>query len=366
MTETINGLPLFRAEIESDLEGVLCVSLVDCPAVEINFVAFDAKLPNQRFSVANEEKRLIRGVLMRANYPIYRNDPSMGEYYIVFSAQVIRKIIEKYLLEQRSSNVNLMHLANSNVEGVDLVQIFFKDTASGLSPVGFEEVEDGSAFGEYHVKNDEVWYAIKNGTFRGFSIEGLFSFKPVEKHLNQKDMNIKEKFRNVLVRMRVVTTDKAILVWDGEEDLKQGDKVYVEEEGEERKPAPDGDYKTEDGKIIKVANGVVTEIVDPEAEVAPEEMDDTPDPDEKDPGTREDEDELWARVNNLKEEIESLKKEVDAMRGRQTEMSNQVEKLAKSPAGKQAHEEFDERKGDDANGSAELNRMKRIAGATRK
>ena len=64
-----------------------------------------------------------------------------------------------------------------------------------------------------------------------------------------------------------VTTDKGVLAWDGDEDLKAGDSVYIEDAEGNRTPAEDGDYKTEDGKTIVVVGGQVSEIKDPEAEV---------------------------------------------------------------------------------------------------
>lgn len=68
-----------------------------------------------------------------------------------------------------------------------------------------------------------------------------------------------------------VTTDKAVLIWDGSENLKEGDEVFIQEEGnDEPVVAPDGEYVTEDNKTIVVVDGKVAEIRDPEAEVAPE------------------------------------------------------------------------------------------------
>lgn len=73
-----------------------------------------------------------------------------------------------------------------------------------------------------------------------------------------------------------VATDKAELFWDAEEDLREGMEVFVRggdpEDNAEFQPAPDGDYTTEDGKIIKVVGGKVSEIIDPQAEVAQEEV----------------------------------------------------------------------------------------------
>lgn len=68
-----------------------------------------------------------------------------------------------------------------------------------------------------------------------------------------------------------VSTDKSILYWDSNDNLKEGDEVYVKGENEDFVPAPDGEYITEDNKTIVVTEGKVAEIRDPEAEVAPEE-----------------------------------------------------------------------------------------------
>ena len=68
-----------------------------------------------------------------------------------------------------------------------------------------------------------------------------------------------------------MTTDKGILAWDGDDDLKVGDQVYIEDAEGNRTPAEDGDYKTDDNKIIVVADGKVSEIKDPEVDVEPTE-----------------------------------------------------------------------------------------------
>ena len=71
-----------------------------------------------------------------------------------------------------------MHVDGSEVEGVEMVQFFIKDTARGVSPEGFDGIADGSLFAEFHVTNDEVWARVKDGTFKGFSLEGVFDLEP--------------------------------------------------------------------------------------------------------------------------------------------------------------------------------------------
>lgn len=92
-------------------------------------------------------------------------------------------------------------------------------------------------------------------------------------------LNVSKKLRILLksilsLQMGKVNTDKGMLMWDGDEDLKIGDEVFVEGENEPI-AAPDGEYVIEDGKTIIVAGGLVAEIRDDSAEVADETVEET-------------------------------------------------------------------------------------------
>ena len=269
--------PIYEALVTSEDAGMLRISLVDLPAVESNFLAFakEGEQPAHLYFVRDEERRIVRGVVMRADYPILRRNGDY-EYFIVFRADTIRVMAEKYLAESRQNNVDEMHNHN-NVDEVQMVQYFIKDTAAGIAPAGFEDIADGSLFAEFHVLNDEVWAKVKDGTYRGFSLEGAFELVPEEmKAIPKTDTNMSKikRFKAALARLLAefgnVSTDKGILAWDGDEDLKEGDAVYIEDQEGNRTDAPDGDYVTTDAKTIVVADGKVAEIRDPEAEVAPE------------------------------------------------------------------------------------------------
>lgn len=291
---TIDGIPVYRVLVDDEKDGMVRVSLVDDPAVMSDFVSFDRQKKSQLFAVEDEEKRLVFGVVARADFPIFRKDERLGEHYVIFPASTIREMAQKYLTEGRQDRVDEMHDADE-VDDIHLVQWFIKDTAKGVNPAGFEDIADGSLFAEYHVENDEAWAAIKDGTFKGFSMEVFYTLTPennlgyVEEvvedadgiferiiaALSSPDMNIKNKnnllrkLGRILSSFASVTTDKGVLAWDGDEDLKAGDRVYIENADGERTEAADGDYTTEDGKVIVVADGAVAEIRDPEAEVAP-------------------------------------------------------------------------------------------------
>ena len=292
MVVTIDNIPVYNATISDEETGMFKISLVDEPAVMSNFLAFDKTRKPLMYAIANEEKRIVRGVVMRADFPIYRYDEKFGEYYIIYKADTIRQMAEKYLLESRQNDVNLMHEENSDVDGVQMVQYFIKDTGAGVNPTGFEDIADGSLFAEFHIVNDEVWEQVKDGTFKGYSLEGVFDLVPeqdeerVESIVDSLEGKFNKLFKNfnmskfkrfkaalakVLAEFANVTTDKGVLSWDGEDDLKAGDSVFVEDAEGNRTPAEDGDYKTTDGKVIKVVDGKVSEITDAEAEVDPTE-----------------------------------------------------------------------------------------------
>jgi hypothetical protein len=171
---TIGGIPVFDALITDEETGMMKISLVDDPAVMSDFLAFDNTRRMQMYSVTDDEKRLVRGVVMRADFPIYRRDERMGEYYVIYKPETIRAMAEKYLAESRQNDVNVMH--STDVDGVQMVQWFIK--GDGVTVSGFEDIADGSLFAEFHILNDEVWEAVKDGTYKGFSLEGLFDLSP--------------------------------------------------------------------------------------------------------------------------------------------------------------------------------------------
>lgn len=287
MIVTIGGIPVYDAIISDEETGMFRISLVDDPAVMSNFQAFDAHKKPMMYAIQDEEKRLVRGCIMRSDFPIYRRDEKMGEYYVIYKAEEIRKMAEKYLLEGRQNDVNLMHQEGSDVDGVQMVQYFIK--GDGIQVDGFDDCADGSLFGEFHVVNDDIWAEIKAGTYKGFSLEGVFDLVPeqnkdeIQEIVDLLDgafkrifkpntfMSKLSKFKAALAKMLQefgnVTTDKGIISWDGDEDLKAGDSVYVEDSEGNRTPAPDGDYKTDDNKVIVVVEGKVSEIKDAEAEI---------------------------------------------------------------------------------------------------
>lgn len=173
--KTINNLPCYIAEITDLEEGVFDISLVDDPAVKRDFVLF-AK-DKMTFSVQDPEKRIVSGVVMLADTPIYRRSPKLGEYYLIFTKETIELMVEKMSAENKLNNITLNHNGEL-VDGVVLVELFLKDSTRGINPTYLQDIPEGSLIASYKVENEALWSLIKSGEFKGFSITGLFSVVP--------------------------------------------------------------------------------------------------------------------------------------------------------------------------------------------
>lgn len=298
----MNKLPIYNAEIKDERDGIIAISFVEEPAVESNFMLFGKQIP---LFFANEEKRNILGVIMRADFPIYRRDIDGNEFYITYSADTIAKMAQKYFV---SGAVNMTSTDHSGeaLDGVSLVQWYIKDTDKGIVPNGFDDVNDGSLFAEFHIENEELWTACKKGTFKGFSLEGYFTTEKTNLKSDKMENKIMQKVRELLVKLAKVTTDKGELSYEGE--LAVGTEV-VDANGV---AVSDGDYTLEDGKIIVIKDGkveTIKESVELEEEEAPAEEPTVPKADFD--ALKADFDALKAVVDELKSKVDELKKPVE-------------------------------------------------------
>lgn len=156
---------------------------------------------------------------------------------------------------------------------------------------------------------------------------------------------IKAKLAKLLLQFATVKTDKAVLEYDGEE-LAVGTEVFITDENGERKPAEDGNYVTEDEKTIVVADGKVTEILEKEEEVEPEEETPAEEPteevtaEEETPAEEVAEEPTDEPKDELNERLTALEAKINDLGNRMEELIAIVEKLVeKSEADNVAVEE---------------------------
>lgn len=180
---------------------------------------------------------------------------------------------------------------------------------------------------------------------------------------------IKEKLASLIIEVEFesIKTDKAVLQYDGE--LAVDIEIFViDEVTGERVPAADGEYVTEENKVITVADGKVISIV--EKEETPEETpaeaenptedvvaEDAPEGTEgetTEDAPKEETDEvaeLKTRIDELENEVAKLIEVIESMK-KETE-----EKFSKISLAKPATEEFEQVKETKKTGDAKLDKF---------
>ena len=304
--------PVYKITIdmEDELNGLTAVSLVDFPAVERNFLLFDEQ--KMLFST-DDEKQIISGIALLADTPIYRRN-ERGEFYVVFEADTIRQLVEKYSKDGMFNSVNLMHKSDSFVNSVYMIESIIIDKERGICPAEFSDVPNGSWYVSYYVEDKQLWNEIKKGDwFRGFSVEVTANLE-MNDNINKIDneMNKLFKLAKMLLKLAEIKTDKATLIIDGE--LEIGKSALVEVDGEPV-PAEDGVYHTEDNTIITIEGGVITDI----STVEEKPVEETPTEEEL-----EDETPVEETPNA---EVEELKKKIEELEAIIAEKDAEIESL---------------------------------------
>ncbi len=251
---TLNGLPVFKIKVDESLEsnqGIDFISLVDFPAIESNWVA----LSEEKKIFFNQDKQLLYGAILIPDQPIYRYSKEMGEFYVVFTKEEIVKMVRKFQAQQKTINLNYQHKKDTQIAKAVVQEIWIVEQPDKSNKY-VQGLPDGSAFVVAHIGDSKFWNEeVKTGNVKGFSIEGFLDMEILK-------LNIMDKSKFVSA-----TTKDGVVVKTDAETIAVGVEVYTENEAGEKTPAPDGVHTLDNGMVITVAEGKVTEVSEVEEEM---------------------------------------------------------------------------------------------------
>ncbi len=270
--------PTYELKIDGKDNLVFANSLVDEPAHMKNFIAFSKNGVSYKF---NEEKRMVVGVVMTPNMKIFRNaDERNGlpEHYVFFSEKTVEDARKFFHINKFQDNINPMH-TDKNLKGVFMIDSYIAGGKNNPQiPVELknQNLAEGTWIASYYIENEEVWQSVKDGTFKGFSMEGVFDMIETKEFKQQNKMSKKTKTLKELIFGKenkfatATTVDGVEIQYEG--TLEVGTAVMVAgEEGEEPTPAPEGEHQVEvEGTVFLITlddQGVVqsmTEVTDEE------------------------------------------------------------------------------------------------------
>jgi hypothetical protein len=286
-------LPIIELTLEELEQGIDATALVENPAIQRNWMAFKEH-KDFKFKTHNEEKKVLAGALMVADFPMYRN-MNGKEFFVKFSSKTIEELADRMVLNNKLTAFNFEHDAKKELADMHIQQFFIINTELGVNtPIGFEELPNGSLFAFVKVNNEQVWNDyVKTGIVKGFSIEGNFATKEEfseqtflkefqtiinmtdkkvatskldelvakAKSLFSEDVKVEEKVEEKEVKMaEAMLTDGTKVMYEGE--LAEGTIVLLED----GTAAPDGEHTFEDGTVISIEGGQVVAVAKPMTE----------------------------------------------------------------------------------------------------
>ncbi len=160
--------------IEKDLDGIDAVSLVDSPAIEENFIALNKEYKIE-FAEVDSDKRILMGAALIPNKQIYRKN-GKDEFYVFFSEATVKQASELFLKNGNQSNATLEH--KSKFDGATVVESWIIDNPEmdKSKAYGFD-LPKGTWMISMKIEDENVWKQVKEGKYKGFSIEGYFADK---------------------------------------------------------------------------------------------------------------------------------------------------------------------------------------------
>lgn len=249
--------------------SVFRIALVESPAIETDFIFLSKEDKPIQLSV-QEEKRMIYSPVLIPDKIIPRVSDAGDPYEIYFSGDTIEEIAKDYMLKKVTlGEWNSEHNENQKLEGVDVVENWIVENPLNdkATELGFKVPAKTWMQGTY-ISNDEVWAKIKNGTYKGISVEADMAHELTQ--LNKSEMsNTNLKLDAILTKLGEMIPSKktelasmdvgeGVLIYA--ESFEEGAKVYADEAM--TIPA-EGSFEV-DGKTITIEGGVLVSMTEAE------------------------------------------------------------------------------------------------------
>lgn len=172
--DTVKVKELVFSEVAGE-SGVKTIALVDSPAIMVNWVAFNQQKEAVKYSIQDEEQRIILSPALIPDLHIPRKDPGTGETFAVFTTRkTVFEAAMRWMAEGRQNFANEMHDPNKPLDGITWFSSVVSDEKMFQNPPDFKDLPFGVWYLSGKVNNDQAWADVKSGKYKGISIEGYF------------------------------------------------------------------------------------------------------------------------------------------------------------------------------------------------
>lgn len=309
---------LKKYSVVGDSSDVYAISLVEEPAIEIDYVAFDKDKetkPNLKFIEDKQnEKFMILGPALIPDKNIYRNYDG-NEFYVSFSAECIEKLSYKFMKTCYGDGCFTKD-HESFAQGCSLAESWIKTSENDKSvDYGFD-CPIGTWFIAAKIDSIELWDSIKKGERKGFSIESWVDLEEIIENKDKKENDMSkqktnletmevndgfwEKLKGIIAEAMGTSTDDKTVEDAVEEAKAEADPVEEVVEAEEQMP---------EVPVEEVAQDVIDTV-------------------EEGAETTE------TAAEDLQTVVDKLQEEVDALKAENAELKKKNQKMSKKPSAK--------------------------------
>lgn len=309
---------LKKYSVVADSSDVYAISLVEEPAIEIDYVAFDKDKetkPNLKFIEDKQnEKYMILGPALIPDKNIYRNYDG-DEFYVSFSAECIEKLSYKFMKTCYGDGCFTKD-HESFAQGCSLAESWIKTSENDKSvDYGFD-CPIGTWFVAAKIDSIDLWESIKKGERKGFSIESWVDLEEIIENKDKKENDMSKQKTNL----------ETMEVNDGFWDKLKG--IIAEAMGTSK------DDKTVEDAVeeAKAEADPVEEVVEAEEQTPEVPVDEVAE--EVIDTVEEGAETTETAAEDLQTVVDKLQEEVDALKAENAELLKKNQKMSKKPSAK--------------------------------
>jgi hypothetical protein len=187
MTKLVeNGI--YKAKIKTKENGLNILSMVETPAIEINYIKMEEEINHIKMEVLDEEKNIVIAPALVPDMLIPRVHKGI-KYYISFDKETIEQSLIKMSAEQKDQNVDINH-SEKLINGAIVMEKFITHPNRVTQVKNFENLPMGTLFFTAKVIDEKLMSDIKAGKINGWSIDGFYDLE-IEEEVELTEDEIK-------------------------------------------------------------------------------------------------------------------------------------------------------------------------------
>lgn len=222
---------------DDNIDGIQFVSLVSQPAIEIMGMMYSDQDVKKFMFKSIPDKQIICGPAMLPNKKILRQDEKGNYYNVLFTKDVINRLVDKFNKQDNNKSLNLNHEDKMVPGFIQENWIIESDTYDKSRYYGFKGLPVGTWFIVVKIEDENFWKNVVKGEgMYGFSIQGDLLVSPNPMNMNKVSIKDMEEFIDTLTEEEfkelMLADDSGLVHWNCKCRINDKDQWILHYEAE--------------------------------------------------------------------------------------------------------------------------------------